>query len=350
MYEVHRLQELNSAMKEINEGRSKDFAALKMEAQRLKQEFEEGNKKNMDKAGMINKQLLEELGRNKEMVVRLENELKVKNEEIAMIKSGGVGVDGSNPPSSIMGGTTISRGPGNIVSNMDMKPKAGTAPLSSVSPSYVWNGSERQRGNAQPKEPVASTATAAPAAQAQPQTQQQSQATTDESIPMNTPARESLPDHLSLKVIPGKGLGVITNIAISQGQVVGDYKGEVLTREEKDRRYLQSQSHLQTPEDLAWKQSREDRGQTITGTYLYGVVIPNGEAIYVDAEDEYQSLWTRFINHASPPVANVNPKSIHESFDGKPRVWFVANRDIEAGEEICFDYGDDYWLPEDNVV
>jgi SET domain-containing protein len=107
---------------------------------------------------------------------------------------------------------------------------------------------------------------------------------------------------------------------------------------------------LQTPEDLAWKQSREDRGQTITGTYLYGVVIPNGEAIYVDAEDEYQSLWTRFINHASPPDANVNPKSIHESFDGKPRVWFVANRDIEAGEEICFDYGDDYWLPEDNVV
>lgn len=169
-------------------------------------------------------------------------------------------------------------------------------------------------------------------------------------VPMNTPARHSLPDHLRLEEIPGKGLGVVTNVRIPKGIVVGDYRGEVMTAEEKDRRYLGSLSHLLTPDDHEWKQSRIDRGQTTTGTYLYGVVVPNGEAIYVDAEDEYRSLWTRFLNHASPPYNNVNPKSIHQSWDGQPRVWFVAMRDIEVGEEICFDYGEDYWLPGDNVV
>ena len=169
-------------------------------------------------------------------------------------------------------------------------------------------------------------------------------------IPMITPARQSLPDHLRLEEIPGKGFGIITKVFIPKFTVVGDYKGEVMTAEEKDRRYLQSYSHLRQPIDEEWKQSRIDKGQTITGSYLFGVAVPNGADIYVDAEDEYYSLWTRFLNHAPLPFSNVNPKSLHEGIDGKPRVWFVSIRDIEIGEEICFDYGDDYWLPEDNVV
>lgn len=172
-----------------------------------------------------------------------------------------------------------------------------------------------------------------------------------ESPAMNTPARESLPDHLRLEAIPGKGLGVMTNVPIPAGTVVGDYKGEIMSEEEKDRRYLESFAHLRQPIDEEWRNSRVERGQTITGTYLYGIDVPNqATQIFVDAEDEYHSLWTRFLNHASPPAANVNPKSLYQGMDGKPRVWFVSIRDIEVGEEICFDYGDDYWLPEDNVV
>lgn len=160
-----------------------------------------------------------------------------------------------------------------------------------------------------------------------------------------------MPDHLRLESIPGKGLGVITKVKIPAGTVVGDYKGEVMTEEEKDRRYLESCAHLREPTDEEWRNSRIERGQTITGTYLYGIDVPNQKTqIFVDAEDEYESLWTRFLNHASPPGANVNPKSLYQGMDGNPRVWFVSIRDIEIGEEICFDYGDDYWLPEDNVV
>lgn len=127
--------------------------------------------------------------------------------------------------------------------------------------------------------------------------------------------------------------------------------GEVMTTEVKDRRYLDSQKDLRQADDLEWENSRKERGQGITGAYLYGVTMPGDvDPIYIDAEDEYKSLWTRFLNHASPPGNNVNPKSIHQSYDGNPRVWFVANRDIEVGEELCFDYGDDYWLPGDKVV
>lgn len=152
------------------------------------------------------------------------------------------------------------------------------------------------------------------------------------------------------------------------GDLIGNYEGEMMSEEVKDRRYLTSLQDTLTSEDREWIQSRLDRGQTLTGCYLYGVSLDDENIygrfgstevdeensapprrIYIDAEDEYESLWTRFINHASPPYNNAQPKSVPESYDGKPRVWFMANRDIEAGEEICFDYGDDYWLEGDDV-
>lgn len=184
-------------------------------------------------------------------------------------------------------------------------------------------------------------------------------------VPMDTPARQSLPPHLSLTPVPGKGLGVVTNVPIASGALVGHYEGEVMSEEVKDRRYLSSLRDSLTDEDRTWIQSRLDRGQTLTGCYLYGVALPDDDVygrfdrsggspatprrIFVDAEDEHRSLWTRFVNHASPPNDNVAPKSVHESWDGKPKVWFVAKRDIAPGEEICFDYGDDYWLEGDEV-
>ena len=204
----------------------------------------------------------------------------------------------------------------------------------------------------------------------EPAIEQQEQDTSDEvgDMSMSTPARRSLPSHFSLRSMPGKGLGVITNKPFWKGEFIGDYKGEIMSEEVKDRRYLKSLENKLTDEDRAWIQSRLDRGQTLTGCYLYGVSLDDEDVhkrffkkhdeeedttpnrVYVDAEDEYESLWTRFINHASPPYNNVNPKSVPESYDGKPRVWFMANRDIAPGEEICFDYGDDYWLEGDDVV
>ena len=193
-------------------------------------------------------------------------------------------------------------------------------------------------------------------------TQEQQQDSSE--VPIDTPARQSLPSHFELRPMPGKGLGVITKKPYWKGEFIGDYTGELMSEEVKDRRYLKSQQDKLTPEDREWVQSRLDRGQTLTGCYLYGVSLDDEDVhkrffkkgadaeeeddtpknrIYVDAEDEYESQWTRFLNHASPPHNNLNPKSVPESYDGKPKVWFMANRDIDAGEELCFDYGEDYW-------
>ena len=71
----------------------------------------------------------------------------------------------------------------------------------------------------------------------------------------------------------------------------------------------------------------------------------------MDAEDEHCSPWTRFLNHAAPPYDNLSPRSIHDTYDGRgPRVWFVTKRRVRPGDELCFDYGDEYWLEGDDVV
>jgi len=163
----------------------------------------------------------------------------------------------------------------------------------------------------------------------------------------------------------GKGLGVISLTHIAKGEFVGEYKGELMTQEIKDRRYPPSNRvYEQTKEDQQWIKSRIDRNQTLTGCYLFGITVPpdckakdgtsqNESRIYIDAEDEHKSSWTRFINHASLPFSNIHPKSNHDGSGGSlgsPRVWFVANRNIQKGDEICFDYGDDYWIEGDDVV
>jgi SET domain-containing protein len=46
-------------------------------------------------------------------------------------------------------------------------------------------------------------------------------------------------------------------------------------------------------------------------------------------------------------------KCLPQGMDGNPRVWFRALRDIQVGEELCFDYGGSdgtYWKDDDDFV
>lgn len=112
---------------------------------------------------------------------------------------------------------------------------------------------------------------------------------------------------------PGKGLGAFASRHLPVDIILGDYTGEILSRAK--------------PES--------------TGDYLFRI----DESVLVDAENLDKSCWTRYINHSSEP--NLRVKSLPFAYGGKPRIWFVTLRDIEPGEELCFDYGPEYWSPED---
>ncbi len=166
---------------------------------------------------------------------------------------------------------------------------------------------------------------------------------------IDTLARQSLPSHLALRLVPKKRLRA--------GTIRWQVCGEVMDKNVKDQRYLPPMAGQRTYEDRRWAESRWERGQMLTGCYLYGVPLPPSvgstactRRVYVDAKDEYKSLWMRFVNHPPPPCNNVNPKSIHKSYNGMPRMWFVAKRDTKLGDEICFNYGDNIWLEGDDVV
>ena len=116
------------------------------------------------------------------------------------------------------------------------------------------------------------------------------------------------------------GYGAFTSIAIAKDEVLGDYLGELI------------------PKKL-WREGERD------DTYTMG--------IYADTEDnteyevlgfidsQYHGNWTRFVNHHCTDF-NVEvspPKRL-----GKTRVSaLVALRDIEAGEQISFDYGENFF-------
>jgi hypothetical protein len=93
--------------------------------------------------------------------------------------------------------------------------------------------------------------------------------------------------------------GCYTTVSIAEGTHICEYSGEVIAKEEADERFT---------------------GQT--ETYLFGL----GDGSYVINGTSI----ARYINHSCDP----NCES--DEIDGG--VWIIALRDIEAGEELTYDY------------
>jgi SET domain-containing protein len=149
-----------------------------------------------------------------------------------------------------------------------------------------------------------------------------------------------------------KGLGAFTLHPIAAGAVVGEYKGEILTLSQVKARYWNEQKKKTA--DRRWIKSRKKRNQGTSGDYLFDM----SDDLYIDGEDADLSSWCRFMNHATCGTMACNVETRHctqqaeillENNNEKtiihkePRLWFVAIRDIEVGEELSYDYGDFYW-------
>ena len=141
----------------------------------------------------------------------------------------------------------------------------------------------------------------------------------------------------------GKGLGAFAGTAILSGAWIGEYEGELLTRKDVEARYWKKRKILAN--DRRWIKSRTIRSQGISGDYLFDM----GDDLYIDGEDADKSTWCRFMNHASTELreCNVETRNTRQIWDGEkivePRLWFVATRNIEKGEELLYDYGEFYW-------
>lgn len=107
----------------------------------------------------------------------------------------------------------------------------------------------------------------------------------------------------NLKVRRGStGLGLFTTVPIQKGAFVIEYTGEKITNEEADRRGGKYLFEL----DDKWTIDGKERGNI-----------------------------ARYINHSCDP-------NCETEVEGE-RIFVYAIRDIAAGEELAYDYGDEYY-------
>jgi SET domain-containing protein len=157
--------------------------------------------------------------------------------------------------------------------------------------------------------------------------------------------RSASEGNIRIGVTKHKGLGAFTLAPILNGTNVGTYEGEILTRPQVEARYWSTRKCK--VDDRRWIKSRKQRNQGISGDYLFDM----DNDLYIDGEDADKSSWCRFMNHASKSktnACNVETRCTRlmmgdEGEILQPRLWFVAIRDIEQGEELSYDYGDSYW-------
>mmetsp|Transcript_24626 Transcript_24626/g.45558 ORF Transcript_24626/g.45558 Transcript_24626/m.45558 type:complete len:202 (-) Transcript_24626:386-991(-) len=133
-----------------------------------------------------------------------------------------------------------------------------------------------------------------------------------------------------------KGLGAFSTSPIPSFTFVGKYTGETLTLAEVQARYW---GKLELSEsDLRWMRSRRERNQGLTGHYIFEMA----DGTFIDAEDGDKSGWCRYMNHAKEGTTECNVKAFNQQTVGGDFTipYFYAIRDIEAGEELCYDYGE----------
>ena len=105
-------------------------------------------------------------------------------------------------------------------------------------------------------------------------------------------------------------------VPLASNTWVGDYVGEVLTQEAYLARY-----------------PRED------AAYVLGA----NEDYNVDAADASISSFTRYLNHATGDAANTFFDVAKVRRQRTKEIKFYTARDVREGEELCFDYGAQYW-------
>ena len=116
-------------------------------------------------------------------------------------------------------------------------------------------------------------------------------------------------DWFEIRASPTHGLGAFATRSIPAGVRLIEYAGERLTPEEAEARYP----------DMAGERHH---------TYLFAIDDDDGNEVVVDAAVDGNDA--RFINHSCAP----NCDAVVEA----GRIWIETIREIDAGEELAYDY------------
>lgn len=124
--------------------------------------------------------------------------------------------------------------------------------------------------------------------------------------------------------LEGVGYGLFTVEPIAQDDFIIEYVGELITHDEGVRREARRGDVFDEASNVS-----------------YVFTLLDYEGIWVDAVT-YGNL-SRYINHASESDkrgCNITPRILY--VNGEYRIKFTAMRDIEAGEELFFNYGENF--------
>ncbi|XP_073483274.1 N-lysine methyltransferase KMT5A isoform X2 [Aquarana catesbeiana] len=121
---------------------------------------------------------------------------------------------------------------------------------------------------------------------------------------------------MKIDIITGKGRGVIATQNFSRGEYVVEYHGDLIEITDAKKR------------EAAYAED------TSTGCYMYYFQYLN-KTYCVDATKETNRLG-RLINHSKSGNCHTKLHNINDV----PHLILIASRDIKAGEELLYDYGD----------
>lgn len=122
-----------------------------------------------------------------------------------------------------------------------------------------------------------------------------------------------VPDVIFKKISDEKGYGVIAGRDFKENEWIGEYIGKFCHERSK-------KSHMYN---------------AYAFEYLFSFDSPS--KFIIDAKA--QGNFTRFINHSDKQ----NLSSQIAFLDDMSHIIFLTNRPIQKGEELCYNYGDNYW-------
>jgi hypothetical protein len=134
-----------------------------------------------------------------------------------------------------------------------------------------------------------------------------------------------------IRDVPVKGKGAFTTRRVEKAAFLGYYHGEYLSSDDVFERYP----------ILAKADPPATRTESLAAGVSYLFALDFDGELYVDAKNLWLSNWVRYVNHSERRQNAI--AYIDDADPARPMIYLEATRDIEAGEEILVDYGEEYW-------